>query len=365
MMVTARYLPHTGGVEHHVYQVGRRLARNGVEVTILTTDLSGELPMTEVVEGMRIRRVHAWPKNRDYYVAPSAYQIVKRGDWDIVHCQGYQTLFGPLAMLAAWRSGTPYVVTFHGGGHSSRLRRAIWPVRKAALRPLLARADRLIANASFEIELFSRALRLPTDRFALIPSGSDLPRPAVASQPNTDGTLILSVGRLERYKGHHRVIEAFPKVLDRVPNAHLRIVGAGPFEQHLRRLVSSLDIANRVEIRGVSVSDRGEIATVLSQASLVTLLSDYETYPVAALEAISLGKPVLLSDSSGMRELAERGLAKSIPLTSTTDEVATAVVEQLCHPLLPSSINLPTWDDCAAELLSLYQAVVRSHRHAS
>ena len=71
----------------------------------------------------------------------------------------------------------PYVVTFHAGGHSSRLRHRLRPLQLSLVRPLLARADRLIALAPFEIEHYATRLRVPPDRFALISNGSDLPRP--------------------------------------------------------------------------------------------------------------------------------------------------------------------------------------------
>src|ERR1022692_264251 len=89
LLVAARYFPYMGGLETHVYEVGRRLARVGVEVTILTTDLDGHLPTFEEVEGVQIRRVRAWPSNRDYYFAPAIYRIIINGQWDLIHCQGY------------------------------------------------------------------------------------------------------------------------------------------------------------------------------------------------------------------------------------------------------------------------------------
>ena len=82
LMVAARYFPSVGGVETHIYEVGRRLACAGIKVTILTTDMSGQLPIAEESEGMQIRRVRAWPANKDYYFAPGIWNIITRGCWD-------------------------------------------------------------------------------------------------------------------------------------------------------------------------------------------------------------------------------------------------------------------------------------------
>jgi glycogen synthase len=354
LMVTPRYFPDMGGVETHVSEVARRLAYTGTDVTILTTDRTGRLPAREQIDGVSIRRVRAWPAQRDYYFAPAISRVVAEGSWDMVHCQSYHTLVAPLAMLAAGRAGIPYVVTFHGGGHSSRLRNMLRGGQWALLRPLLARATRLIAIAKFEIGLYSRRLRLPSNRFVFIPNGADLaPAPQLPQAP-ADGTLIVSVGRLERYKGHHHAIAALPEVLKQQPDARLRIVGGGPYEGDLCRLARNLGVADRVAIGPIPPTDRQGMAALLGRAALVALLSDYETHPIAALEALALGRPVLVTHTSGLGELADRGHARSVPLGSSPAQIASAMLEQLRRPLAPASIELPSWDDCATQLLQLY-----------
>lgn len=358
LMVTPRYFPLIGGVETHVDQVARRLVQSGADVTVLTTDPGGKLPRREQRDGVTIERVRAWPAERDYYFAPGLADVIGRGSWDLMHCQSYHTLVAPLAMAVALRSRLPYVVTFHGGGHSSRLRNAIRSPQWALLRPLLARAARLVAVARFEIGLYGQRLRVPAERFALIPNGADLPVTAQPLPPLTDAPLITSVGRLERYKGHQRAIAALPRVLDRYPGARLRIVGSGPYEESLRQLAQGLGIAGHVEIGGIAPTDRHGMAEVLTRSSVVTLLSEYETHPIAAMEALAVGRPVVVADTSGLSELAERGLARSVPLESSPEQVASAILEQLERPLVPPRLHLPTWDDCAAGLLALYRSIV-------
>ena len=108
------------------------------------------------------------------------------------------------------------------------------------------------------------------------------------------------------------------------------------------------------------------MSALLGSASLVTLLSEYETHPLAALEAISLQRSVLVADTSGLRELADRGLARAIPLQSTPEQVAAAVVRQLEQPLVPAPLALPTWDTCAAESVgALSHGAARTAQHPS
>ena len=360
LMVTPRYFPFMGGVENHVYQVARRLALLGVNVMVLTTDPSGELPSDEVSEGVRIRRVKAWPAHKDYYFAPDIYRLICGGDWDIIHLQSYHTLVAPLAMVAARRRQIPYVVTFHGGGHSSWLRNSLRGAQWALLRPLLARANRLVAVADFEIEFWGKRLGIPASRFVVIPNGADLPQvEGPGRKSTTDRVLIASLGRLERYKGHQRIIAALPYILEQVPNVYLWIAGVGPYEAKLKHLAEQLAVSDHVEIRAIPVSERSQMAEQLLQSDLVVLLSDYETHPIAVLEAIALGRPALVSATSGLNEIANKGLATAIPVDSTPRHVATAVLDQLRHPTMPPPISLPTWDNCAANLLALYEQVVQ------
>lgn len=364
LMATFRYLPFLGGVELHVDEVARRLADRGVEVTILTTDPTGALPPSERLDGVHVRRVRAWPAKQDYYFAPRVYSEIAGGPWDIVHVQAYHTFVGPLAMLAARRAGLPYVLTFHAGGHSSRLRHAMRPLQVALLRPLLAGADRLIALAPHEIDHYAARLRLPRERFALIPNGSDLPPVAANTARLATTPLIASVGRLERYKGHHRVLAAFPHVLRRRPDVRLWIAGSGPYESELKSLAERLGVSERVEIRSVPVRERERWAKELSRVKVVALLSEFEAQPIAALEALALGCQLIVADRPGLNVLAEQGLAHALPLDSAPEDVAAAILEELDKRPVAERPKLPTWDECADALLELYTSVLDNRRHA-
>lgn len=362
-MVTPRYYPYIGGIETHVYEVGQRLARMGNRMTILTTAPSSalsSLPREEEEQGMRIIRVRAWPRERDYYFAPEIRSIIKQTRWDLIHCQGCHTFVPPLAMLAAREARIPYVLTFHTGGHSSNLRNRIRGFQWNLQRSLLAKASTLIGVSRFEVEYFHHLLRLPAEKFVVISNGSALPvlssqLPAISGQ-----TLIVSVGRLERYKGHQRLIAALPHIREWRSDARLLILGAGPYEAELRKLARKFKVSDYVEIRALPPDDRQAMAELLSRTALVALLSDYEAHPVAVMEALSLRRPVLVTETSGLKELADQGLVRAIPLQISPEAVARAVRQQIEEPVLPpASFVLPTWEDCASQLQKVYQASVR------
>src|SRR5688572_25020629 len=135
LMVAARAFPFAGGIETHIHEVGTRIAARGHRLRVLTADPTGKMPGEETVNGVHITRVRSWPKGRDYCFGPGLCR--RQGDgWDVVHVQGYHTFSAPLGMLGARRHRTPYVLTFHSGGHSSPLRQAVRGLQALLLKPL-------------------------------------------------------------------------------------------------------------------------------------------------------------------------------------------------------------------------------------
>lgn len=361
LMVTPRSPLGQGGVERHVLEVSRRMAAAGVQVEVLCADPEIEAARTETRDGVRIRTVRSRPRGRDWFFAPGIWREMGRERWDLVHVQSYHTLVAPLAMLRALTLRVPYVVTFHGGGHSSELRNRARRLQMRLLRPLLRRAARLVAIARFEVEQYGAALGVPPERWAFIPNGTDLGFSDAGLAKTEPATPTLaSIGRLERYKGHHRVLAAFPAVLERKPEARLLIVGRGPYEEELRRQAEELGVAERVEVTSVPAGDPGGMAALLGRVSLVVLMSEFESHPLVALEAAAARRRLLVAEAGGLREIAEDGFGRGIPLDSEPEQIAAAAVEELEKPLPQASPRLASWDECAAALLDLYGSILRT-----
>jgi glycosyltransferase involved in cell wall biosynthesis/GT2 family glycosyltransferase len=359
LMVTPRSPLSQGGVERHVMEVSRRLAAAGSTVEVICTEPGGPPLREERRDGVAIRTLRAWPANRDWCLAPRIWTEISRRPWDVVHVQSYHTFVAPLAMLRALTLGIPYVVTFHGGGHSSEARNRARRLQRRLLRPLLARAARLVAVARFEIEVYGGELGLGPEKFALIPNGTDLAFSAATNGGAArDGApLIATVGRLERYKGHHRVIAAFPEVLRGEPEARLLVIGTGPYEDELRRQAEELGIGAAVEFTSTPPDQPTAMAELLGRVSLVVLMSEFETHPLVALEAAAAGCRLLVADAGGLAEIAEDGMARAVALDEDPDAIGRAVLVELALPPQTKTPVLTSWDDCAARLLDLYRSL--------
>jgi glycogen synthase len=339
--------------------------------TILTTTFGDVDETEEVSDELPVIRVRAWPPNRDYYFAPRMISSIRQGRWEVVHLQGIHTFVAPLTLAAAYFLGIPYVVTLHTGGHSSRLRRIMQRFAWILQTPLLRRAERVIAVSEFERSFFSHLWRIDPDKFSVIQSGVDIAPGDDLRTHSTNGSvggeaeerkLIISLGRLERYKNHQRVIRALPLVLQEVPDVHLCILGGGNVHQKrsLTQLVEFLGLAENVSIESVPLTRRREYASLVASASVVVSLSEYESQGIGIMEAIRLRRPVLVSDTSALSELVARGVARGVSPKADLEEIAQALIEAVNDPMPPPPTSLPTWDEAAAALVEVYEDVSRA-----
>jgi glycosyltransferase involved in cell wall biosynthesis len=362
-MVTTRFAPFLGGIETHVHEVAARLADHGVDVTVLTADPSGSSPTQEQMGPVAVRRFPAWPRTSDFCTSPALVQQTLDGGYDLVHVQGVHAALPPTVLASVQRAGLPTVVTFHTGGHSSRVRNVLRDTQWRALRPLLRRADALVAVCAYEVERFSRLLRVEPGRMRLIANGAE-PLPGAETPTAVTGDpLVVSVGRLERYKGHHRLIAAMPALCAAAPGARLVIVGRGPFERPLRRLAADLGVERSVTFTSFDHTRRAELGSLLAAADVVALMSDYEAHPVAVMEALALGRKIVVADTSGLAELDRHDLVTTVHPCAPAEYVA-RVLARVADAPGGQAPPLATWDDCAAELAALYGDVLARRAQA-
>ncbi len=225
------------------------------------------------------------------------------------------------------------------------------------VRPLLLRTNALVAVCHFEVDTWAGRIGLEPERIRLIRNGAE-PLPVGSSPPEVSGSpLVCSVGRLDRLKGHHRLIKAMPALLDLAPDAHLAVIGRGDFEHELRRLVARLQIEHAVTFMSFDSTQREALGALVRSSDVVALMSDFEAHPVAVMEAVALERKVVVADTSGLSELAAEGLAVAVPTDASPHTLAEVLADVARRPD-PVPPVLPTWDDCVDELVDLYEEIL-------
>ena len=230
----------------------------------------------------------------------------------------------------------------------------------------IATAPHPIERARRGMCLRGPAVRPPAaNRFRQNPADTERCRSSARRRPRAPWRpahrSITSVGRLERYKGHHRLIAAMPALLETAPGARLAIVGRGRYEKALRHLTIRLGVERAVLFTSFESDERAALGALIRTSDIVALMSEYEANPVALMEALALGRKVVVADTSGLTELATDGLATSVPLHASPAALARVLLSVAAAPE-PDSPPLPTWDHCVDDLLCLYADTVSNPR---
>ena len=232
-------------------------------------------------------------------MARGVVRAVRAEQPDLVHTHlVHADIYGG---TAARLLGIPSISTRHNDD-----RYLLGPFRyvdRAFARP----ARRLIAISDAVRHFLERAghdpSKLVTVRYGLdeLPAAPSDPTPAAAGIP-PNVPLALAVGRLIEQKDHATLLRAFARVRTTVPDARLAILGSGPLEAELRRLVAELGLDDAVTLPG-----RTDIRDWLERADVFVHTSRWEGFGIVLLEAMLAGLPVVATRVSAVPEVLRTG----------------------------------------------------------
>jgi phosphatidylinositol alpha-1,6-mannosyltransferase len=263
-------------------------------------------------------------------------QIVSDQDVDAVHAacclpEGF------LAWMLRRRLGIPFLVYVHGEelNVALRSRELSWMTQR-----VLQAAQTIVANSRNTAGILASQWGVPPERIRVLHPGVDASRfsPAerdleVREQLGWGGRpVVLSVGRLQRRKGHAQLLKALQEVRVAVPDVLYAIVGAGEERESLQHLVGELGLQRHVLFHGDLQGD--ELLHAYQQCDLFALPNievggDIEGFGIVLLEAQSCGRPVLAGDSGGTSETMRVGETGVIVDCRDVDKLAATLRELL------------------------------------
>ncbi|WGF86426.1 glycosyltransferase [Marinivivus vitaminiproducens] len=245
------------------------------------------------------------------------------------------------AILARSLAGVPTRVVV--SDHSSEARRnsTFWRKRDlaSAMRHTYAQADVIVAVSQGVADDLATTVGLPRERITTLYNpviGPDLPAKAAAPVDHpwfatNDVPVILTVGRLEREKGHDVLLEAFAK-LQATRRSRLVIIGSTthkPWEEKLVALAADLGMSDRVDFLGYEPNP----VRFMARADLFVLSSVYEGFGNVLVEALACGCPVVSTDCpSGPREILDGGRYGRLTPVGDVDALALAMAATLESP---------------------------------
>jgi glycosyltransferase involved in cell wall biosynthesis len=353
--VVASYHPRVGGVETHVQRVAQGCAAAGDKVTILTHQFDGS-PLDEMVGAVRVRRFPLTLNSETFPLSLTLFRQLKAcaGDFDLVHVHSYHTLVGH----AAVGIGLPLVFTphYHGTGHTP-LRATLHRLYRPAGTRQFSAADAIICVSDAERELVIKDFPGVADKVVTIPNGTD-PKPL---EPG-DGPgarckpVVLTVGRLERYKNVDLIIDAFRGLQSA---AILIVVGDGPDRSRLERRAEASAPGWPVLFTG-KIADQ-TLDQLFLQANVVTSASDHEAFGITLAQGLASGARVVASAIPAHVSLASlAGVDAPVALVDPRD--TRQFTELLAASLLAGRIHtsylkLPSWAEVVADTREVYSRV--------
>lgn len=217
------------------------------------------------------------------------------GRFDVIHT--HLTGANLLGLLCGGLLRIPVVVTLHSTRSSAddhwyhgRLER--WLIRHFATRVLAVGEE--TASARSEVLGGDVDIRVLNNAVAPTPPPTEEERDRLRREVMDDpsGVLFLSVGRLVPAKAHDNLIEAFVEVRRRLPEAELAIAGRGKLGDELRTLASARGLGGSVHFLG----RREDARRLIASADVFVSSSVWEGLPMALLEAMEAGTPVVATD---------------------------------------------------------------------
>lgn len=311
VQVSPYFHPHIGGVETHVRSIARELARRDHDVTVVTS-AHARLPDREELDGFHILRVKPLFTILRTPVAPRTRRLVATLPADVVHAHSPSPLMAFYASRACRARGFPLVVTYHADVELPTL---FGPIVESMYRRTLGASTIRAAN---KIVVTTRTYA-STSRYVwrfnpeVIPNAVDARR----FQPNNRGDrvrsdlglrpedpFVLFVGRMVPHKGMQTLLEAARSVR----GARFVLVGGGERLPYLRNLARVLEIHDRVTFTGPVAGDALAGYYAACDVFVLPSVSRLEAFGVVALEAMATGKPVVVSDIPGVREVITDGV---------------------------------------------------------
>ena len=362
-----------GGVERRVYEIGRRLARDGHEVHLYGMHY-WDGPAVREEEGMVLHGVcrpfrlyHGGRRSilQGILFGIAVLPALLRGHHDLADCEQ----FPYFSCIAAWIAGKarrrPLVITWHEVWDRYWLRYLGLPgILGLGIEWIVSRLTPApVAVSAMTADRLGRIRGSGPAR--VIPNGVD--PEAIASVPAFSGfPEVLFAGRLIPEKHVDLLLQALSLVRAEKPGVCAAVIGDGPECDRLRQLAQSLGLGEAVRFVSFLPSP-DDIFSRMKGSRVFVLPSSREGFGMVALEAMACGTPVVTTSSpdNAARDLVTQATGRVVP--PSPGAIARGIIECLDHhdemvPQCREYAALMNWDRITADTRDYYESVIHSSR---
>ncbi len=360
VQVTLFYPPHLGGVERVAQTLAELMAEHR-DVLVLTTTCGAEgAPREERAGRLTVRRARGLEAAHTPVSPGLALELLRLPRDAVVHAHLGQAFLPEMTWLTSRLRGRRYILHFHlDVDQSGRMGLFLPTYNRFVLGPVLRRAAGVIVLSEEQASFVAAEYGVERSRIAVVPNGVP---PAFflerSSEPDVAGgpLRLLSVGRLSVQKNVPRLLEAMARVEAPV---ELVLVGDGDERPRIEKMIERLGLRN---VRLVGAAHGAELLEWFRWGQAFVLSSDKEGLPLALLEAMAAGLPIVATDVPGTHELLEGyGILTGVEPA----ELAAGITRLAQDPALRAGLSergrryaeRHTWRDRAADVERTYSLV--------
>ncbi len=337
-----------GGGPYHVHAMSRDQAAMGHDVTVLTVRHDESLPHVEERDGYTVVRYDPATTLLGNDISPGLAQYLQSAEeFDVMHAHSHLYFATNLAALKRFLGDIPLAITNHGL-YSQNAPEWVFDLYLRSLgRWTFDQADVVFCytetdkervqefGVSSPIEVVSNGI--DTERFTPEGPESDL--------VESEGPVVLFVGRLVEGKRPSVALEAFASVVEEYPDAELYFCGEGSLRRELEVQASELGLADFVTFLGQIPYD--EMPAVYRSADLFVLSSRAEGVPRTIMESLSAGVPVVCSKLSQVQSAFGDNVAYAS--TNDADSFGDQMLEVLEMDIHPGLASQHSWEKTVIE----------------
>lgn len=360
--------PQAGGAEVHLWENLKRFVEAGHEVTLVCSQFDGGSPQ-ETYDGINVIR----KGGRLYFnfVAPSMVRKeLTRKKYDIIledinKIPFYTPLYTDIPVLII----IPHLFATTVFREINFVLGSYIYLAEQPIRVLLRKYPYCVISESTKQDLIKRGMS--PENIDVVECGIDhevyRPDPGVSKYERPTA---LYLGRVKKYKGVQHILNAWPKVITKHPDAQLQVVGSGDYLDNLKSLASSLGISDSVEFPGF-VTEESKVER-LRKTHCTVYPSLKEGWGLTNIEANACGTLAIAADSPGLRDSVSDGVSGLLFPYGDTRKLADTICGVFGDSTYRESLEKGAlewaarfnWDFSAERMLSVIEEVVKKGRPA-
>ncbi len=387
----------TGGMNIYIRELSRELGKRGVHIDIFTRRYSESEPDVEksIGDNVRVITVKAGPLTpltpdeqfsylSEFTANLMAFATLNNLHYDLVFSHYWLSGWVATKLKEAW--GIRFVHMFHTLGHMKRriqVSEFYRPDRRILIEAQIVDwADRVIAATPAEQAQLRWLYRAKRRKIVVVPPGVNTEHfqdkiPPVDARMmlgiDPESHVLLFVGRIEPLKAVDTILEALRVLRDDQPSLlrqlHFMIVGGDPANGHDMEMKRLQDLSTKLGIEQfvsfVGAKEQLLLPCYYSAATAVIMPSDYESFGMVALEAMSCGTPVIASQVGGLQFLVrDQETGFHVPAREPIS-LAEAIISLVTDPSRTATMGLTAskiaksyaWSEIANRLLVVFETV--------